>query len=229
MRPRSGVEFNIRGDLRGLERDLRGVQKRQIPFAQALALTALASRVAAAETAALATTFDRPTPFTERAFGVRAATKGTQRATVYVRDRQEAYLEPYLDPQGGRQVLGGKSAVLMPIDVAKNQFGNIPRGQLKQLKGRPGVFIGPVRTRNGGTINGVWQRPTAAAHVGKGKRGARLANLTGHLKLLIRFTQPVEVGSQHNLKYYDRAGKVIDANVRGEFDKALAKAMSTAR
>jgi hypothetical protein len=228
MPVRSGVEFNIRSDLKGLQRDLRGLQKRQIPFAEALTVTGVARKVAEVETKAIESTFDRPTAFTTKALGVKAGTKARPTATVFVKDIQARYLEPFLNPEGGRQILGSKKTILMPIDVATNQFGNIPRGALKALKGRPGVFVGTVKTKEG-PVAGVWQRPTRPQLVEKGRRGKRLANLAGHLVLLIRFTAPAEVGSAHNLRWLDRAQATIKAETPRQWAQAIAQALSTAR
>ena len=219
------MQFTVTGDIRGLSRQLKAFQRDQVPFATAKALTAIASKVREAETKAAETTFDRPTPFTKAAFGVTSATKKTLTATVFVKDRQARYLIPYLDPNGGRQV-PGKRAILTPIDIALNQYGNIPKGKLAQLRGRPGIFIGPIKTKSGQTINGVWQRPTPVT-TGRKIRG-HLANNTGRVKLLVRFTSPVMI-TGHNLQYQTRAAKIIKASIESEFSKAMAQAMATRR
>ncbi|HEY1927604.1 MAG TPA: hypothetical protein VGG92_09075 [Caulobacteraceae bacterium] len=217
--------ISVRSNIKELSRGLHGLAREQIPFATALMLTDLASKVAKGETQGMESTFDRPTPFTLKGMGVKAAKKSDLTASVFVKDAQARYLEPYLKPGGGVQVLGKNRVILMPIDVARNQYGNIPRGQLRQLKGRSDIFIGSVKTKSG-EIYGVWQRPTRP-DVGRHGRKGRAVNTSGHLQLLVRFTAPAQVG--HNLGYEGRAQKVIDDQAAKSWDAAITKALATAR
>ncbi len=222
-------EISVRADVKELSKRLDSLAYEQLPFATALAVTGLARRVQEAETKGLAATFDRPTPFTMRAFGVKPARKADPTATVFARDIQAAYLEPY--EFGGKQVLGSKRAILNPKDIALNVYGNIPRGQLKRLKGRSDVFIGSVKFKSGATISGVWQRPARGArrHGGRGTKGnvSNIAGANTGLKLLIRFTDPVEV--HQRLHYFERAQQIVDRWFNAEFSAGMRKALATAR
>jgi len=142
---------------------------------------------------------------------MQAARKDRKQAIVYVRDIAAGYLEPY--EFGGPNKLGGK-ALIKPVNVPVNQYGNLPRKKLAQLKAKGNVFIGKVKTK-AGTVDGVWQRipPTRKQ--------------PGHLKLLLRFADAHQV-KQH-LGYRDRAARIISANFNAVFGKALARAMATAR
>ena len=217
------ADISIRSNVKQMQKKLDAFASKQIPFATSLALTAIAKNVQVAEKLALPRVFDRPTPFTMNSIGVRAARKDNLQAIVYVKDIAASYLAPY--EFGGMQKLNGK-ALLNPKNVQENQYGNIPRRLLAQLKARSDVFIGPVKTRKGEIINGVWQRPIATAPLA-GRRGLRKTNSTDHLKLLIRFgdAQPVK----KHLGYRARAQKVVNATFDAEFSAALAKAMATAR
>jgi hypothetical protein len=215
--------FNIRADLKALTRDLDYLSQRQIPFATAQTLTAVAREVAKVETEGLRTSFDTPTPFTMRAVGVIPARKATLTATVFVKDRQAKYLAP--QAFGGRQFLGAKRAILMPRDVALNTYGNIPRGRLAALKGQPGVFVGQVRTRTG-LISGVWQRPASLVQLkAKRQRGVKL-NRTGHLRLLIQFTEPREITPR--LPWDQRARATVAAALGPAWRMAIAAALASA-
>lgn len=229
------LQIDLGPALKDLDRDFDSFQKKQIPFGTALALTSLGKRVAAAETQSMARVFDRPTPFTQRAMGVVAATKASQVATVYAKDIQAAYLSPFLS--GGQQVLDGKKAILKPAGIALNAYGNIPKGKIAALKGKPDTFVGPVTFRSGQTVSGVWQRPVRGtqrrgAHGVKGSNQLR-SNLrqgitarTG-LKLLIRFADPVEV--KERLPYEATASSVIERFYREDFAAGMGKALATAR
>lgn len=202
------ISLSVRADVKGLSKDLTALERSQLPYATALALTATAKAIQAAETAALSEVFDRPTPFTQRAFGVKGATKATLTATVYARDIQAEYLAPFAEGNA-RQQLRGKRGLPVPKGLRVNQYGNLPRGSIARLKGRKNVFFGAVTTRAGETISGIWQRP--------GKR-------TG-LKLLVRWSDGTEL--HQNLRYRERAAMVLAATFPGAMRAAFARAVAT--
>lgn len=217
------ADISVRINVKAIEKTLSAFARQQIPYATALALTALAKKVQAEETKALSQVFDRPTPFTLKAIGTKAARKSNLVASVYVKDIAASYLAPY--EFGGMHKQNGR-ATLNPKAVQTNQYGNLPKNLIARLKGRSDVFIGAIKTKNGGVVNGVWQRPLATAPLA-GRKGLRGSNRTDHLKLLIRFTdaQPVK---QH-LSYRARAQRVVNANFNAEFNAAMAIAMATAK
>ncbi len=219
-----------------MEKSLNDLAYKQLPFAKAKALTSLGKLVAEAEVKNMSAVLDRPTQFTQRSVGVKAATKNSQEAIVYVKDIAAEYLMPY--EFGGLNKLNSR-ALLKPVNVGLNQWGNVPRNVLAKLKTRSDVFFGPVKTKNGEIINGVWQRPYyrggSANFRGKTQRGrSRLnglvggaSNTTGHLKLLFRFADAHPV--HQNLGWRALAQKVVAVNFRGELGKALAQAVATAK
>lgn len=217
------MDQSIRSNLKDVSRTLGAFAQQQLPYASALAATALAKRVQAEEQAALRRVFDRPTPFTINAIGVKAARKTDPVATVFVKDVAASYLAPY--EFGGRHKINGK-AMLVPKAAPTNQYGNLPKSLLARLKGRSDIFIGPIKTKSGEVINGVWQRPMPVAPLA-GRRGQRGANRTDHLKLLVRFTDAQEV-TKH-LNYMARAKLVIATHFNAEFAAAMTKAMASAK
>lgn len=224
------VRISVRADLAALTRRLNDFERKQLPFASAQALTAVAKNVQAAEKAALPHVFDRPTPFTVNSIGVKAARKNTQEALVFVKDIAAAYLEPY-EFGGTHKLIGSGKTWLNPKDRALlNQYGNFSKSTLKRLEGRPDIFVGSIKTKSGESIGGVWQRPTdvnAAKRAGKRGVALRGVNKSGHLRLLIRFgdAQPVR---QH-LDFGKRARDVVAVTYRREFATAFAKALATAK
>lgn len=217
------LRIDTRGALRALTRDLNDLKRRQVPFALAQTLTGVARAAAKAEMAELPKVFDGPTPFTGRAFAVIPARKTNLVATLFVKDIQATYLAPYID--GGRQVLGAKRAILTPRDLKTNAYGNIPKGKIAALKGRPDIFIGEVKTR-GGVIGGVWQRVSAGRSGRRGRRG-RVPRGSGRLRLLIQFTRPAEV--THRFPYEAIAYKAVLTGFTAEWERAFARALATAR
>jgi hypothetical protein len=204
--------IDIRADVKRMERTLSALAYKQMPFATAQGLTELAKIVQAGEQEAMTSVFDRPTPFTLKSVGVRAARKDNLQALVYVKDIAAAYLEPY--ETGGTNKLNSK-ALLKPVAAPLNQYGNLSKSKLAQLKAKGNTFIGKVKGKGGEIINGVWQRTPAA----KGKPAG--------MKLLIRFTDAHPI--KQRLDYRPRAEQLVRTNFNRVMGKALGKAIATAR
>jgi len=215
------TSIDIRANLKPLQRAFIGLSAKQVPFATSLALNALAKGVVAQEKDEVSDTFDTPTPFTQNAFRIEVATKSRPIARVAAKDIQAEYLEPYV--VGGNRSLGTKRGMLAPREITLNQYGNLAKGKLASLKGKPGVFIGKVTTRNGKVVNGVWQRPTSAARR-VGNKGGKAR--TG-LKLLIQFEDTTPVRKRFD--FFGRATAYLKANAAREFDAALKRAFATAK
>jgi hypothetical protein len=229
------IGISVRTNLKQLQSQLTAIARKQVPFAAAQAINLTAARVKAAETENIGHTFKSPTPFTQNSVAIRRATKGNPVAIVFVKDIAAKYMRPY--ETGGVHVLPGK-ALLDPKNIALNSYGQLPRGTIEKLKGRPDVFIGAVRLKNGETINGIWQRPTDTKRVtllnGRGKRLGKLNrmkrtddNPRGKLKLLIRFGDALPV--QKQLNYGEHAQTVVNRYLARDFEVALQKAMATAK
>ncbi|WP_205182677.1 hypothetical protein [Burkholderia sp. LMG 13014] len=222
--------INVDADVRALSKSLTRLQKDQLPFAVSQALTATAKLAQGAEKAALPEVFDRPTPFTINSVAVKGARKSDLEARVFVKDIAAAYLEPY-EFGGDHKLIGRGKTWLNPKDkTLLNQYGNFSRNALQRLEARPDVFVGTVKTKSGESIGGVWQRPTNVKAIKRsGKRGVALrgANKSDHLKLLIRFgdAEPVK----RHLEFGERAFEVVDAHFDREFEKAMDRAIATAK
>lgn len=215
------TSIDIRANLKPLQRAFIALSAKQVPFATSLALNTLAKGVVAQEKDEVSDTFDTPTPFTQNAFRTEAATKTRPIARVAVKDIQATYLEPYV--VGGNRSLGTKRGMLAPRAVTLNQYGNLARGKLASLKGKPGVFIGKVTTRNGRVIDGVWQRPVRGIR----RDGTKGSKGRSGLKLLIQFEDTTPVRKRFD--FFGRARAYLKANAAREFDAALKRAFATAR
>lgn len=205
------IGLGIKVDLRQAQRAL-GDTGKQVAFATSLGLNALAKGVAADERATVDQTFKTPTPFTENAFRVVVATKSRPIATIAMKDIQAAYLAPYV--KGGERFLGTKRGMLAPRAVGLNKYGNLTKGKMASLKAKRGVYIGPIKTKAGKTINGVWQRPTGN-------------QATGGLKLLIQFEDTTQV--RKRLPFEQRARAYVARHAAREMNAALVKALAGAR
>lgn len=218
------IALNIKLDLKPLQRAFIDLRSKQVPFATALALTTLAKGGQALERADIIETFPTATPFTQGGVAITPATKSRQVATVYLRPTTAAYLEPFVD--GGAHYLGGKRGLLVPKGINLNQYGNIPKGKLQALKGKPGIFIGSVKTKHG-VINGVWQRPVTASVRTKGRGRGTVATPHTPMKLLIRFEDPQPV--KEHLDFYGRLERYVRANAATVFNASMRKALTSAR
>lgn len=216
------VPFRVSTNRREVERGLSDFAKSQLPFATALALSATARAIAAAELREIDKTMPTATRFTLQGVAMTPARKNELIATVFMKDAQAKYLKPYVTD--GRQVLyGGRRAQPVPIGIATDAAGNIGRGKLKSLIGRPDVFVGSITFKSGATVSGVWQRPKRGKRRGGGygTKGA-----TG-LKLLVRFQDPVQV--KPRLAWWPTAERVFEQVWQREFDKAFARALATGK
>jgi hypothetical protein len=221
-------EISIRSNIKQIQKKLSEFAYKQLPFATATALTALAKSVQADEIKNLQSVLKSPSPFTLRSVRMTAARKSNLTATVFVMDKAAGYLAPY--EVGGVHKLNSR-ALLNPKDIGLNQYGQLRRAALSSLKGRSDIFIGPVKTKKG-IINGVWQREAATASVinsrtGKTRVTKRGVNKSGALKLLIRFGDALPV--KKHLGYQARARAVVNANFNVELGRALAKGMASAK
>lgn len=221
--------INVSADVKRLSKSLDDFTKRQMPFASAKALTATAASIRSAEQKNMQAKLDRPTPFTLNSVRIKPARKNTLRATVFIQDIAASYLEPF-ELGGMHKINNGASSLFTPINQSVNQYGNLPRNKIEQLKSRPDVFVGAVKTKNGNVINGVWQRIANVNKVSllnaKGKKLTAL-NKTGHLKLLIEFTAPKEV-TQH-LGWFELAKKIAKQEMPAALKRELAAAMRSAK
>lgn len=220
------LDISILSNVRQVQRSLTSLERKQLPFATAVALTSIGKKVEAGERKGFTRQLDRPTPFTMKSIGVKAAKKNNLVATVFMRDKAASYLEPF--EFGGVHKMNAR-AMFNPKASGTNQYGNLPRNLIARLKGRPDIFIGPVKTRGGETVNGVWQRPHGRA--GQAPRNPSSAvlgrNTSGKLKLLVRFTNPQRVTQQ--LHYRERAKRIVAGRFDPEMRAALAKALASAR
>lgn len=229
------ISISVRSNAANLQRQLRDLAQKQLPFAVAQGINKTAARVAEAEEQNIRDTFKSPTPFTQNSVGVRKARKSSLTATVYLKDIAAAYLQPY--ETGGVHKLNSR-ALLNPKDIKLNRYGQLSKGTLAKLKGRPDVFIGPVKTKDGDVIDGVWQRPTNTQRVSMlGANGKRLTKIhkldadknggRGQLKLLMRFGDALPVNKQ--LGWGKKAQEIVKKWIDRDMAEAMAEAIRTAK
>lgn len=197
----------IKLNLKEVERAFSDLERKQVPFAAAKALTQTAKQVQKELERQLPIKLDRPTPFTRRAFGTVRATKSRLRSTIFVKDLQAEYLSFAI--HGGHRDPDNKR-ILMPKNIKLNKYGNIANlkdgKKVKALLAKPNTFKGTVKG-----VPGIWQR----------------VNRNKKVKLLIRF----ETGAEYKPRFpfFQIAGGVARAKVSRNFVDALEFAVKTAR
>lgn len=142
-------DLEIKADFKSALAALDKLEKSAIPWAIKRALDATARDVAKSETSRLETIFDKPVPFTRRAYAVQLSTTQNQVSQVKARPRQAEYLG--IQDRGGKRTPRNR-ALLIPQDAKTNQYGNLPRTARKRLLARPGTFEGEL---NG--VRGLWR------------------------------------------------------------------------
>jgi hypothetical protein len=83
------IQINISADVEKLTRHLRGVERKQIPFATAQALTASATGAKADVRAKMPSIFDRPTAWTLNSIYVQKANKNRLEADIHLKDEPQ--------------------------------------------------------------------------------------------------------------------------------------------
>ncbi|MGM3410628.1 hypothetical protein [Ralstonia holmesii] len=205
------LDISVRFDVKALQKSLDAIASKQLPYATAQAINAVAKQVQSAQRDNLVKVLDKPTPFTLNSIAIKGATKSSLTAVVYVKEIAAAYLLPY--EEGGLNKLNAR-ALIKPVDQKVNQYGNLPRTTVKRLASKKGVFIGKVQTKSG-DVDGVWRRTKAT----RGKKAG--------LRLLIKFQDAHE--ARQRLGYRDLTRKVVGASFKRELGAALARAVATVR
>jgi len=197
------MEISFANNLREWSASMADLQKQQLPFATALALTDTARYdVKPAIERRIEIAFDRPTPFTKRGVAYKPAYKNRPVASVFVKDVQAGYLE--LQETGGVRRPKGR-ALLVPAKQRVNQYGNLPRGSVQRLLARKDTFSGRVNGQGG-----IWQRTRK-----------------GGLRLLVSYEDQADY--RPTFRFYETAIDAAVLNFPRRFEAAMARALSTAR
>ncbi len=205
--------ISIQVDTRPLKRWLSDIEKEQLPFATAKALTVTAAQAKKAVDAQLPKKLDRPRPFTRLAIGIKAARKTQLQSDVFVKDKQAEYLK-YAIEGGTRRPK--KSAIATPgSKVRLNKYGNMPgaRGKAGKLLANKAKYFSGVPRGHAGAPAGIWQR------MGKGGRG--------NIRLVVQYKK--QITYKKRLPFRKIVEGVVAHRWRRNFEQAFADAMRTAR
>jgi len=197
--------FSVKSDVREVTRYLSALQKRQLPFVTASALTKTAQDVQVAETKQIDKSIDRPTRFTHNAIGIKGAKKTNLTALVFVKDVQEEYL--HWSIFGGTRLSKGKGTGVPTRNKKLNRYGNIPGRRTGLVKGSK-QFIATIRG-----VSGVWERTGGKRNPG--------------IRLLVAFEKVTRY--RRRFPFFEVAQRTASSKFVGNFNQAMARAIATAR
>lgn len=235
--------ITVQVDTRETTRWLNDVQKKQVPFATALALTRTAKKLEQSLQQEMAAKFESASPYTLRGTFSTSATKRNLTAMVGVKDKK---------PAGGtapatllKEHFSGGPRGNKPMEVAMAAIGSLRSGwRAVPGAGMPlDAYGNPKRTVVREILGAL--RSNMQVHKGRGKRRALVGyfvvpvGATGRLVPGIywrsaRAIRPmfVFVQSQTYRKRFDLpvlAQRVVSAEFPNQFNAALSSALATAR
>jgi len=203
--------ISVQVDTKPLKRWLSDIEKKQLPFATAKALTITARDAKRAVDAQLPKKLDRPTPFTRRAIGIKAARKTLLQSEVFVKDTQWEYLKYAIE--GGTRT-PKRNAIATPGSKTRlNKYGNMPRGKAHKLLQNKAKYFSGTPAGHPGAPAGIWQR------MGRGGRG--------NIRLVVQYKK--QITYKKRLPFRKIVEGVVAHRWRRNFEQAFADAMRTAR
>ena len=207
--------LSVRSDTKQLTAYLNRVQRKQIPFATAKALTQTAFDVRAFIQRALPRFLDRPTKGIIRSVQVLKATKYNFTARVgfaglgfgkTMWKDSPAKIMRYHSKGGPRYP--NKTAIAVPVQQKTNRFGNLPRNKISKLLGNKDKYFSG--TPKGMSNAGIYQRTKKK------------------LKMLVAW-EPKATYQGGRFPFKTIVVRGVAKHYRKRFVKALQDALKTAR
>lgn len=131
------IKVSLTDNFNALETALMLLERDQMPYATARALTDMAQLGQAVITRDIPQLFSQggpPKPFTINSVVAKSASKDNLAAMVFIKDKQAAYLA--LEETGGTRQPRGRGLLLPGSERAdlRDEHGNIPEGLLRKLR-----------------------------------------------------------------------------------------------
>lgn len=196
------MDLGLRRDLDQVIGNLNRFERKQLPFATSLALNTVAKDAQRRAQRQMRLDLDRPTRFTIQGVAVKRSSKRNLESAVFIKEIQAEYLKYQVD--GGTR-RPKKRAVVVPVKVRLNKFGNIPRKKIKALLTRDDVFV--VRDSKAA---GIYQRMKS-----------------GKLKMLVAFESKAEY--EKRFPFGSVIVKEAQTRMPPALRQALRKALATAK
>ncbi len=246
------VKISVKADIRGFERQMTTLQKKQLPFATARAVTAVAKLAVKDIQSEMKSVFRDPTPFTLNAFYAKPAKRGDP--TAFVGSREWAAKGrpafKYLAPEifGGPRNMKGFELLLSRLSggqfaVPTSASATLSRGEITRILSRLNSLRDPAQNVTAKTTAALRRKKLLTqasgnvseyfvAHEG----GLKSGRPTGIYRLVGKGQVEKVIGFVQNAPAYTirlPVEKIIKESVaqnfKGEFRKALMAALATAR
>ncbi|WP_417550131.1 hypothetical protein [Methylophaga sp.] len=234
------MNIQIKSELDKLTKNLTDVEKKQIPFAMALALNEAATIGQSAGVKEMQRVFDRPTPFILKSLRVTRASKNNLKSEVGFKNvfgkfgsAVENTLKPHIE--GGKRKPKGSEATLRRAGILRpdefivpskalrlDRFGNIPNGTMNKILSNIGGF-----GEQGYKANTPAARRTLKYIVGEvgGTRGIWSVQGKQWKPVLIFVKQP---NYKARFDFYGVTQRAIDEGFPGAMARSLRRALDTA-
>ncbi len=211
------IEIRVKVETKRVKRFLRNVQKQQIPFAVARAITQTLNVAKKDVLRQLDKDIRNPVPFTRRGFRVDGANKKNLRGRLFILPKQNDYLQYLIF--GGVRLPRGTALALRPAKPAPgriklNKFGNLPRNQQARAQLARGAFSATI---NG--VAGIWKAPTKTKS-GKTRKGSKF-------QLVLAYER--QAVYRPSYRFFERGQNSIRVNWPGIFERSFRSALRSAR
>lgn len=233
--------FTLTTNAPEMDRALRAIATRQLPFAISRTLNDTAADVRKAEVAAMQRVFDRPTPFTLSAFQIKPSTKDNLVAVV--EQKQQAGRRDFLtrEAEGGprkatalesllrtKLAYGGILTAILPADNARlDRYGNWSSGQRNEVLSAIGAMRDSTSNRSAASLKrkkspSKYFIPTSGLPAAVYERTAG-----GQLKVILAFTAKAPTYTAR-FPFQQVAQDTAQAQLPQHFARRFAEAMASA-
>lgn len=237
------IKIGVEGEAL-LRRKLSDIEKRQLPFATAVALNRTAQNVKDAEITAMKAAFDRPTRFTLNSLFIKPAKKNRLQAVVWVKDYASKAAPPtrWLLPEvmGGnrsakrsetllsaRSILPSGKALMPGKGVRLDAHGNISRGMMQKI-------LSGLGAQGDKLANSTDSRRSEGNRkrffvLGKGSGAIGIAERKGKrsIAMVLAFGKSPSYGSR--LDFYGVASRTITRRLPQHLRAAMGEAVLSAK
>lgn len=205
---------------------LTDLVKSQVPFATALALNDTGVDVSVGEKSEMNAVLDAPTPFTQKGFYQLRANKKKLETTIGVKRIQAKYLAYQID--GGIRKPKHR-AILIPVGIRKNIYGNMAKGAVSRLLAQSGVFVASKSKKNTAHLRpGIYKRVKSRAKKRTNRRAAgSFAPKVAAPKLMVAFEN--KASYQKRFDFHGTAHVIAGQRYEYHFRRRLKAALQSAR
>jgi hypothetical protein len=241
------LKFNISDDITRLSNRLSNIQRQQLPFATALAMTRTAQGLLREQKKEMRRSFQKPVPYTMKAIAYQPADKKDEVINSRVFFRQFSgkgtpaykYLEPNIfGGQRGQKrhekilsnKLGGTIFTAPASDAPVNAAGNITGGNYTRILAAVQAFNEVGYTSNATTGSKKRNKSVRGYYVAhKNGKAVGIRQRTGgsNKKILNFFDTPPTYSKRYD--FYGLGERYVAKNLPRNFKSALRQAIRTAR